>query len=361
MDDLRRSPLNNVHINLGARMVPFAGWEMPVQYEGILPESKAVRSSLGVFDISHMGQLFVTGSRSGAASDWLNQMLTNNVSVLQDGQGQYTVLLNQNGGVIDDLIVYRQSADSFFLVVNASKTTEDFAWFRSHLPAEGISLVDRSDDFAAIAVQGPETVPAFRKIIDGDAVLPERFCMATISTAEGDVIVCRTGYTGEDGFELFCSVNSAESWWKRCLDAGAIPAGLGARDALRLEKCYPLNGSDLSPEHTPLEAGLAFAVDLHKSDFIGRETLVRQKTQGLPQRLVALKQLSKSPPPRPGYVVYAGDIDVGVLTSGGVSPGLGCGISMAYIKAGHNQTGTLLDVEIRGKRYPAEVVRKPFV
>jgi aminomethyltransferase len=175
------------------------------------------------------------------------------------------------------------------------------------------------------------------------------------------VIICRTGYTGEDGYELFCPADMGPAWWRRCLDAGAAPTGLGARDSLRLEKCYPLNGNDLSPDHTPLEAGLGFAVDLNKSAFIGREVLVQQKADGLPQRLVALKQLGKSAPPRPGYAVFFGDLQVGTLCSGGVSPTLGFGVSLAYIPAGHNQIGTPLEVEIRGKRFPAEVVKKPFV
>ena len=360
MESLRQSPLHDCHLNLSARMVPFAGWEMPVQYEGIIPESRAVRTSLGVFDISHMGQLVVSAAEADTVVSWLDRMLTNNVSSLNIGQGRYTLLLTNEGGVIDDLIIYRQSENSFFLVVNASKTTEDFEWLTAHV-VDGIRLEDLSSRFAAVAVQGPEAVQAFPKICGTDAVLPDRFCMTTFSTGAGDVVICRTGYTGEDGYEIFCPVGDAATWWQKCLDAGAVPAGLGARDLLRLEKCYPLNGNDLSPQHTPLEAGLAFAVDLHKPEFIGRETLVRQKASGLNERLVAIRQTEKAPPPRPGYVVYCGETDVGVLTSGGVSPALGCGIGMAYLKAGSDKPGTMVELEIRGKRYPAEVVKKPFL
>ena len=361
MDELRRSPLHDTHVQLGARMVPFAGWEMPVQYEGIIPENRAVRHKLGVFDISHMGQLFVSSDTVGTAADWLDSILTNNAAKLEIGQGQYTLLLNETGGVIDDLIVYRQSDTDYFLVVNASMVDEDVRWMQTKLPASGVSLMNRSSDFAGLAVQGPEAVAAFQTMSSESAQLPERFCMSTITTPDGDVIICRTGYTGEDGFELFCPTAAGPHWWQRCIDAGATPAGLGARDSLRLEKCYPLNGNDLAPDRTPLEAGLSFAVDLHKPNFVGRETLVRQKTKGLHRRLVAIKQSGKSPPPRPGYSVYSGDEEVGTLSSGGVSPNLGCGISMAYITTGHNKIGTALDVEIRGKRFPAEVVKKPFI
>ena len=360
-ENLQRSPLHEEHLKLGAKMVPFAGWEMPVQYEGIMPEHKAVRATLGVFDISHMGQVFVSSETPGAAQQWLDGLLTNNVAKLNIGDGQYTVLLNESGGVIDDLIVYRKSELEYFLVVNASKTTEDFNWMKSHVGESGVTLRNSSSEYAGLAVQGPESVAAFSSLLGADAIMPERFCMGTFPTEDGDVIVCRTGYTGEDGFELFCPVAVGPKWWQECLVAGATPAGLGSRDTLRLEKCYPLNGNDLSPTHTPLEAGLGFAVDLTKPAFIGRDTLVQQKADGLAQKLVAIRQTEKSPPPRPGYLVFADGVQVGELCSGGVSPMLGCGISMAYIGSAHNKIGTVLEVEIRGKRFPAEVVKKPFV
>ncbi|MEQ9406643.1 MAG: glycine cleavage system aminomethyltransferase GcvT [Fuerstiella sp.] len=361
MDEtLRQSPLNDCHLALGARMVPFAGWNMPVMYQGILPEHAAVRTSLGVFDISHMGQITVSSS-DDAAAGWLDRMLTNNVASLGIGQGQYSFLLNNAGGVIDDLIVYRQAASDYFLVVNASKTAEDFAWLRDHQPAAGIGLEDISHSFAGLAVQGPQAVEAFQKLFGTDQQIPERFCMSIVQTDLGDVIVCRTGYTGEDGFELFCAAGDGVSWWQRCLDAGATPCGLGARDSLRLEKCYPLNGNDLSPDRTPLEAGLGFAVDLSKPDFVGREALLQQKETGLKQRLVAIRQTEKCPPPRAGYAVFSGEEQVGVLTSGGISSQLGSGISLAYVKAGSHRIGTVLDIEIRGRRFPGQVVKKPFV
>lgn len=356
----RRSPLHEQHLLLKARMVPFAGWEMPVQYEGIIPENKAVRSALGVFDISHMGQFRVTSSADGQAEQWLDSLLTNRISKLKDGDGQYTLLLNESGGVIDDLIVYRTTANNYFLVVNAARIDEDYAWMSSRL-IDGVSLVNDSDNFAAMAVQGPNTVESCQKLFCEQSRLPSRFCVATFPTDIGDVIVCRTGYTGEDGIELFCPTEHAATWWNRCLEAGAAPCGLGSRDSLRLEKCYPLNGSDLNTEHTPLQAGLGFAVDLAKDNFVGKSVLDDQKSNGMPSRLVALKQTGKCPPPRPGYDVYSGDEKVGTLSSGGMSPSLGCGISMAYITNGYHNQGTVLDVEIRGKRYPAQIIKKPFV
>lgn len=356
----RQSPLHSEHLELNARMVPFAGWEMPVQYEGILPESQAVRSSLGVFDISHMGQFTVSSETPGQASKWLDFLLTNRVEKLGVGDGQYTLLLNDAGGVIDDLIVYRTAEEAFFLVVNAARIDEDFRWMSEHL-IDGVTLENKSDQFAAMAVQGPATAEACKLIFGTDITLPERFCVSEFSTDAGLVIVCRTGYTGEDGIELFCPVELGATWWKRCLQAGATPCGLGARDSLRLEKCYPLNGSDLDADHTPLQAGLGFAVDLTKDNFIGLPVLRDQKENGMASRLVALKHTGKCPPPRPGYDVYSGDERVGTLSSGGMSRALSCGISMAYVLSGHHKIGTVLDVEIRGKRYPAEIVRKPFV
>lgn len=357
-DNLNQSPLRQQHLDLNARMVPFAGWEMPVQYSGIIPEHMAVREALGVFDISHMGQAFVE-SDDDAAEKWLNTMLTNNVSKLEIGGGQYSFLLNEEGGVIDDLIIYRQAANKYFLVINASRADEDVEWLRSHLPA-GVSLVNSSPEYAGLAVQGPQTESAFASMFAGQS-LPDRFFMATLSTDAGDVILCRTGYTGEDGFELFCPVEHAATWWQKCVEAGATPAGLGARDTLRLEKCYPLNGNDLDRQRTPLQAGMGFAVDLTKPNFVGKATLEQQKTDGMEDRLVAIRQLEKSPPPRPGYKVFVGDDCVGELSSGGVSPVLKSGIGLAYIKTGHHKIGTRVEVEIRRKRYPAEIVKKPFV
>jgi len=353
MSDLKSSPLENAHLELGARLVPFAGWNMPVQYSSIIEEHHAVRESVGIFDISHMGQFFVSGEGS---MEWLNGMLTNDLSALEIGQGQYSLMLNEQGGVIDDLILYRSGQHDFFLVVNASMIDEDYAWLSKHLP-EGISLKNDSAAWAGMAIQGPQAEAAFAAAIPGET-LPPRNGMD--HTGDG-AIVCRTGYTGEDGFEFFCLADQAVDYWKRFMAAGAKPCGLGARDTLRLEMGFPLNGSDLSPERTPLEAGLGFFCKLDKTDFIGREVLAKQKEEGLKTKLTALKLTAAGPPIRSHYPVQdsAGNV-IGELASGALSPSLKAGIGMAYLPAEFGKLGTALQIDVRGRQFPAEVVKKPF-
>ncbi len=345
-----------LHVRLGARMVPFAGWNMPVQYTSILDEHGAVRSGAGIFDISHMGQFIVRGS---GALAWLNRVLANNVAKLSPGQGQYSFLLNEKGGVIDDLIVYRTGEEEFFLVVNASMIEEDFFWMAKHQP-EDVAFSNESALWAGMAVQGPDSAAAFAKVCPGKE-LPPRNGIARFDVEGGEAVVCRTGYTGEDGFEFFCPAEEGEKWFQAFIDAGAKPCGLGARDSLRLEMCYPLNGSDLSPERTPIEAGLGFFVDLEKGDFIGRETLAKQKAEGPALRLAALEYTGKGAPPRSHYPVLdaAGQV-VSELSSGVLSPTLGKGIGMAYLPAALAKPGTELFVDVRGRRFPAKVVKKPF-
>lgn len=334
-------------------MVPFAGWNMPVMYRSIMDEHQAVRSAAGIFDISHMGQFFVRGSGSGA---WLDRMLSNRVAKLEVGEGQYSFLLNERGGVIDDLILYRMGEEEFFLVVNAAKIAEDFEWMERHRGGE-VELHDDSDDWAGMAVQGP----AARSVWSGvfpDFDLPPR---NGIARTPGGGLVCRTGYTGEDGFEYFCPAGEGGAVFRGFVDAGAAPCGLGARDTLRLEMCYPLNGSDLSPERTPIEAGLGFFVDLEKEDFIGREALVAQKAEGPRERLFALEYQGKGAPPRAHYqVLSSGGEALGELSSGVLSPSLGKGIGMAYLPRGAVKVGSEVQIDVRGRRFPATVVKKPF-
>ena len=352
-EEIQESPLKELHERLGARMVPFAGWNMPVMYSSILDEHSAVREKAGIFDISHMGQFVVTGA---GAEAWLNGMLTNDVSKLGDAQGQYTMMLNEKGGVIDDLILYRVSATEFFLVVNASMIDEDFTWMHGRL-VDGVELVNESEQWAGMAVQGPEAAEIFGRVCAG-AELPPRNGIAKL--ADGGV-VCRTGYTGEDGYEFFCPAAEGERVFEAFVAAGAKPCGLGARDTLRLEMCYPLNGSDLSPERTPLEAGLGFFVALEKGDFVGREVLARQKAEGLEQKLVAIEYLDKGAPPRAHYKVVTEDgEELGELGSGVLSPSLGKGIGMVYLPIGLSKPGTPVWVDVRGRRFPAQVVKKPF-
>lgn len=356
MSIIQSSPLEALHLRLGARMVPFAGWNMPVQYTSIMDEHAAVRSSVGIFDISHMGQFLVSGP---GATAWLNRMLTNNVAKLAPGQGQYSLLLNERGGVIDDLIVYRDGEESFFLVVNASMIDEDFFWMAKH-QSDDVELRNESALWAGLAVQGPEAAAAFAKACPGHE-LPPRNGIASFTVDGATIVVCRTGYTGEDGFEFFSPAADGERWFEAFMAAGAKPCGLGARDSLRLEMGFPLNGSDLSPERTPIEAGLGFFVDLDKGDFIGREVLARQKAEGPALKLVALEYTDKGAPPRSHYpVLDAAGEGVGELSSGILSPSLGKGIGMAYLPAALAKIGTELAVDVRGRRFPARVVKKPF-
>ncbi len=356
---LLETPLAGEHLRLGARMAPFAGWDMPLQYEGMIAEHQAVRQGLGVFDISHMGQLMVNGAGAG---EWLNGLLSNDLSGLAVGQGQYSLMLNPQGGIIDDLILYRLGVSEWLLIVNASRKTTDFAWLEGHLPEDGsIRLDDVTSGRAGLAIQGPGLVSAWERIAPGVA-LPERNGIIQGTRGSTEILVCRTGYTGEDGCEVFCPSEGAEDLLRAVLAAGASPCGLGARDTLRLEKGYALYGSDLDARHTPLEAGLGAFVKLGKSAFVGQARLLAQKAEGVPTKLVALQCDSKGPPPRAHSSVYVpgSEEPIGELTSGGFSPSLGIGIGLAYLPIEFSALETSLEVGIRDRRLPVTVVRKPF-
>ena len=341
-------------------MVDFGGWSMPVQYSGIIDEHQAVRTSLGAFDISHMGQFFVSGA---GAAPWLNRLLTNNVDRLSVGECQYTFLLNNEGGVVDDLIVYRLEETRYLLVVNAAKIDEDFAWMKKHLDA-GVDFLNCSDDFAGMAIQGPKSAQLFDAFFGGTYSRPARNEILTIEIDGAPYYIARTGYTGEDGFEVFCPADRAAKAWQDILQRGGQfglkPCGLGARDTLRLEMCYPLNGSDLSPTRTPLEAGLSIFVDLNKADFIGRSALAEQREKGIPTRLVPFKMIGKTPPPRSHYGVFKGGEQIAETTSGGLSPSLNAGIGMAYLPSQFARIGEQIDIDIRGRRFAATIEKKPL-
>lgn len=363
----RRTPLFEKHVSLGARIVDFAGWEMPVQYVGILDEHRAVREACGVFDISHMGEFFVRGSQ---AARWLDTLLTNRVALLEVDQAQYTLMLNEHGGVIDDLLVYRTGPEEFLLIVNAAKIEEDFAWLRGTLPEQFddvVELINFSDAYSALAVQGPKAADVFTRVfsrpwehrrnqiieIDGAGTGPSD--QPTLRS-----FVATTGYTGESGFEVILPAKEATRYWDLFLAAGVKPCGLGARDTLRLEMCYPLNGSDLSPERTPLEAGLGAFVDFDKGHFVGRAALLAQKGAELPTRLSAIRVQEKSPPIRSHYAILADGHQVAETTSGALSPSLGCGIALGYLPFPLAKAGQDLEIEVRGRPYRACVVKKPF-
>ena len=357
-------------MRLGAKIVPFGGWLMPVQYTGILEEHQTVRNNVGIFDISHMGQLIVGNL---AAAGWLNTMLTNNIDKLEVGQGQYTFLLNERGGIIDDLIVYRIGEQKFLLVVNAARTDEDFAWLNRHLPAveavaaataREIRIDNRSADFGGVAIQGPRVAELFHALFGEDIDLPPRNHIVELGFDGTNVSVARTGYTGEDGVEVFFRAQDAAEFWNAALDKGKPfgikPCGLGARDTLRLEVCYPLNGSDFSPQRNPIEAGLGFFVDLTKPNFVGRKALVKTKENGSAEKLAVFRMEGKGPPPRPHYSIFRNGERIGEVTSGTLSPSLNYGIGMAYVSAPHAKIGTRIDIEIRGQKFPAIIEKKPL-
>jgi aminomethyltransferase len=370
----KKTPLYDEHVRLGARIVPFGGWLMPVQYSSIMDEHHAVRNAAGMFDISHMGQFVVSGK---GALEWLNAMLTNNVAKLGVGHGQYTFLLNDNGGVIDDLIVYRIDETEFLLVVNAAKVDEDLAWLQQHLrdrlPGDirkdqrqdaDATIKNRSEDFGGVAIQGPRVVELFHELSGKNAELPSRNRICDLIIDGMPVSIARTGYTGEDGVEVFFRAQDAAKFWNLVLERGekfgAKACGLGARDTLRLEMCYPLNGSDLSPTRNPIEAGLGFFVDLEKADFTGRAKLLQTKANGPRERLVAFKMIAKGPPPRPHYGLFSNGNRIGEITSGTLSPSLNIGIGMGYVSAESAKIGTALEVEIRGQKFPATIEKKPL-
>ncbi len=373
----KKTPLYDEHVRLGAKIVPFAGWLMPVQYSSIVEEHQTVRNNVGIFDISHMGQFIVDGA---AGRQWLNRMLTNNVQKLATGAGQYTFLLNENGGIIDDLIVYRIASETFLLVVNAARADDDFAWLQDHLEvghASGLPdrtdrkrdacatmLTSRSANFGAVAVQGPRTAALFDALFGKEIELPARNHIVDVPFGTTNVSVARTGYTGEDGIEVFFPASDAVKFWRAALERGKPlgikPCGLGARDTLRLEMCYPLNGSDLSPERNPIEAGLGFFVDLTKPDFVGRDALLKTKQSGPAEKLVPFRMTKKGPPPRPHYAVFRNGEQIGEVTSGTLSPSLNWGIGMAYVSSAHAKIGAEIDIEIRGQKFPGTVEKKPL-
>lgn len=358
--ELHKTPLHSRHVALGAKMVPFAGFEMPVQYPtGITGEHKAVRERAGLFDVSHMGEFEVRGPDAEAL---VQKITVNDVTRCEVGQAQYSAMTLESGGIIDDLIVYR-FADRFMLVVNASNRDKDWAWVERHAAGMDVAIADRSDEFALLAIQGPSAREILRPLADVDVDEIGYYRFAEGSVAGVPAIISGTGYTGEDGFELYVQAAGAPGLWDALLEAGRdeglIPAGLGARDSLRLEVGYALYGNDLDEDHTPLESALAWITKLDQGDFVGREAIRRQKEEGVPKRLVGLRLKARGFP-RPGYPVTAAGRAVGLVTSGTSSPSLGEGVALARVEDGFHQPGTEVEVEIRGKGVAAVVQRPPF-
>jgi aminomethyltransferase len=352
-----RTPLYQEHVNLGARMVDFHGWEMPVWYTGIKEEHLAVRRDSGVFDICHMGEIFITGPESAA---YLDAILTRDIPSMKPGQALYTFFLNPAGGIIDDLIVYcLDPAGSFMLCVNSSNKDKDYDWM-CRQDSSGAVVDDRSEGYAAIALQGPKSDRILKECLGFDygSLRPFRFSMLR-TPGYGELLVSRTGYTGAGGVEIFFPKETAPALWRAFITSGAVPCGLGARDTLRLEMGYPLHGNDLSEQTTPLEADLGFALDMKKSGFIGKQALVDQQSRGLTRKLTGMELLDRGVP-REGCTCQKDGRAVGVLTSGSVSPVTGMGIALGYLDVSV-QEGDEVSIDVRGRLLRSKVRKPPFV
>ena len=369
---LKRTPLFAAHQKLGGKLIEFGGWEMPVQYTSITDEHLAVRNAAGIFDISHMGEVTVSGA---GAAEFLNRVLTNDIRKLSPGLGQYTLMCNERGGVIDDLYAYCLSQGVYLLVINASRIEPDVAWLQAQAAKSTgeLKLTDASHNYAAVAVQGPRVKEFINEVVCGASISAMRVPRATdlkknevggFKCAHGGVLVSRTGYTGEDGFEIVGEGPAILQLWETTLAQGHAfgikPCGLGARDTLRTEVCYPLYGHELDENTTPIEAGVGFFVSLDKGEFNGRAVLAEQKANGVMKKCVAFTMAEKSAPPRPHYPIWANGAKVGEVVSGTQSPSLNNGIGLGYVPPEFAKPGTKVEIEIRGKRVPAVVVAKPI-
>ncbi|MEE9219792.1 MAG: glycine cleavage system aminomethyltransferase GcvT [Acidobacteriota bacterium] len=352
----QRLPLHDCHHSLGARFIDFGGWRMPVQYSGILDEHLAVRAAAGLFDISHMGEIEVRGPNSGV---FLQRLTMNNVEVLEDGRAQYTGLLTPRGTLVDDLIIYRVSPEEYLLVVNAANARKDYEWLQARCE-RGVALADLSVEFVLLALQGPRAVDILTGL-SSNLAIPGPFRHARVCLAGVNARVARTGYTGEDGFEIFVSPGDALAMWNAIVEAGGPvglrPVGLGARETLRLEAGLLLYGQDIDEQTTPLEAGLGRFVCLEKEDFLGRDVLRRQHQQGVPRRLIGFEMIDPGVP-RSGYPVWVSGRKVGAVTSGGFAPSLRKSVGLVYLPAG--EEAQEVGIEIRGRQAAARPTPLPF-
>jgi aminomethyltransferase len=360
VEELKRTPLWEEHRNAGAKLVAFAGYDMPVQYRsGIIAEHQAVRKFAGLFDVSHMGEIDVRGPQ---ALDLVQYVTTNDASKLEYGQAQYSVMCREDGGAIDDCIVYRMR-DGYMIVVNASNRVKDRDWISHHAQKFDCEVNDRSDDVALIAIQGPRAERILANLTDTNLEAIRYYHFDEGQVAGASAIISRTGYTGEDGFELYVAAGDALELWRRLLEVGAsdglTPAGLGARDSLRLEMGYALYGNDIDEKKTPLEAGLGWVTKLDKGDFLGAEALRTLKEKGVRQKLVGFV-LKEKGFPRHGYEVRAEGQAIGEVTSGTVSPSMENGVGLAYVASEASKIGTPIEIMVRDKPIAAEIARPPF-
>ncbi|MBI3543441.1 MAG: glycine cleavage system aminomethyltransferase GcvT [Deltaproteobacteria bacterium] len=355
----KRTALYEEHLKLKGKMVEFGGWDMPVQYSGLADEHETCRTKVGLFDVSHMGEVRVRGRDALA---FLNGLVTNNVEKIKDGQAQYTVMCYENGGCVDDLIIHRFGPEDYFICVNASNTDKDYEWIKNHSP-KGVSVENVSGEYTQIAVQGRHAQEVLQKLTDTPLADIKYYWFRQGKVLGKDAVIARTGYTGEDGFEIYVPWHAGPAAWSALLDEGqkfGIKAcGLGARDTLRTEMKYPLYGHEIDKDNNPLEAGLGWVTKLDKPDFIGKKALVSLKEAGLKRALVGLKSRGKAIP-RQGYVVESDGKAVGIVTSGTMSPSLRVGIAIAYVERPLSEMGANLDVVVRDQRVPHEIVETPF-
>ncbi|MGI9035192.1 MAG: glycine cleavage system aminomethyltransferase GcvT [Pyrinomonadaceae bacterium] len=360
-ENLKKTPLNEIHRKSGGKMVDFGGWEMPVQYAaGVIAEHLATRERAGLFDVSHMGEIWVEGED---AIKFVNRLTTNDAAKLIDGQAQYSALTNETGGVVDDLLVYRFDEGKLLLVVNASTTDKDWAWITSHKKDENITLTDVSKDYCQIAVQGPRALEIAQKLTD-ENLSEIKYYHFTVGKFDGvDAIISRTGYTGEDGFEIYANKEYAEQIWNDLLETGAqfdiLPCGLVARNTLRLESAMSLYGHELSDEISPLEAGLGWICKFNKGDFTGREAMLNLKETGLKKKLVGFEMIDKGIA-RDDCAVFVGDEKIGYVSSASPAPFLKKNIGLAFVPLEFAKNGQELKIDVRGRKLAAQIVPIPF-
>ncbi len=355
MPDLLKTPLHAEHLALGARMVEFAGWDMPVQYSGVIQEAKAVREAAGMFDVSHMGR---TRHRGDSVVPFWDFLATNDIQKLTDGASTYSLLCYPDGGCVDDIIVYRIRQDELYVVINAANREKDIEWMRQHNDG-GVEIVDETFESAMIAVQGPKAVETVEALADAPVSQVERFHSATCNVAGVPAFLGRTGYTGEDGFEIIVPASHAAVVWKALVDQGVTPCGLASRDVLRVEAGLPLYGHELSPTINPIEAGLGWVCKKER-DYIGKEAIDAMRASGPPRKLVGIQMLSRIVP-REGYKVFREGEEIGVVSSGVFSPLLDCGIAFAFVRSEHATLDSDCEVEVRDKKHPARMVNKRFL
>ena len=355
---VKRTALFNEHVALGALISPFAGFEMPIQYTGIIDEHNAVRNKCGLFDVSHMGEIMITGND---AEKFINYIFSNDITDAQVGKCFYGMMLNENGGIVDDLLVYCLDKNSFFIVVNASNISKDFSWISKNSKDFDVSIRNLSDFYGELAIQGPDSEHIINNELDIDVKNLQFYHFEQINYEGENIIVSRTGYTGEDGFEIYSSQELTKKFWKRLIESGkVIPCGLGCRDTLRFEVGLPLYGNELNDNTTPLEAGLSSFVKFDKENFIGKEALLSQKNSGVQKKLIGLELLEKAIP-RHGYDVLNGDGEIiGTVTTGYHSVSTQKDVALAYVKPQYAIKGTLLKVKIRNRVVPALVTEKKF-